>query len=97
MDKRAKLPFLTALDRYQRAKAGIKLCMLDQSVANIDFALDELMAEPSPSLGAFGEKMRILEKEYGLNAQPRHIGAIYADVALLVAVAGTIAQAWPGS
>lgn len=37
------------------------------------------LATPSPSHKALGEKLRVLEQEYGINAQPRHLAALYAD------------------
>jgi hypothetical protein len=65
--------FDVALKNYLLAKSG-------QSIDQVDDALDALMAVPSPSIGAFGEKIGILECEYGDQAQPRHIRAIYRDI-----------------
>jgi hypothetical protein len=100
MKGNTRLPFLAAVDRYRRAKLKLgrqtKERSFDRALGYVDRALDNLMDVPSPSLGAFGEKVRILEVEYGLQAQPRHIGALYADVAVLAAIyAGTIFQVWP--
>jgi hypothetical protein len=96
---RERSPFEAALIRYRRARSwlGRKPEDINIAVAKIDKALDELMAVPSPSLGAFGEKIRILEAEYGLFAQPRHLKALYVDVAALVALyACTFLQVVPG-
>lgn len=92
MDNRDKRPPIkAALILYRRAKSlierGASEAERDRELARLDLALDRLLAEPSPSFGAFADKIRILELEYGLNAQPRHLAAIYCDVALLAALA----------
>lgn len=74
----AELRFGEALSRYRDAKARDE--QGERTIEAIDEALDSLMATPSPSVAAFSEKMRVLEAEYGLDAQSRHVGAIYADV-----------------
>lgn len=89
MDKN-RATFEASIRRYRRARARLAAKAGERhretAVESVDQALDELMDVPSPSLGAFGEKVRILESEYGLDAQPRHIRAIYLDVAILVAL-----------
>jgi hypothetical protein len=101
MEKSARPPFQVAIEGFRKAKSRIQRAKgeaaTNKAVEGADHALDDLLAVPSPSLGAFGAKIGILEQEYGLNAQPRHIAAIYADVAVMAALyAGTIYQAFPG-
>jgi hypothetical protein len=83
MASTAMASFKAAMIRYRRARAGVRSGPaereLDRIVGEIDDALDELLAIPSPSLLAFGQKIEILEVEYGVNIQPRHAGALYAD------------------
>lgn len=71
-----------ALRNYQRARRAAEMRIdkaHDMAIGNVDAALDAFMATPSPTPRAFGEKLKILEAEYGSDAQPRHIAAIYAD------------------
>jgi hypothetical protein len=51
----------------------------DSAIADVDAALEALLATPSPSPNALAEKLRVLEQEYGIDAQPRHLAALYAD------------------
>lgn len=102
MSSKNRAPFQAALNRYHRARSRIKANTAerasDQVIRNVDQALDVLMTVPSPSLGAFGEKIRILEAEYGPEAQPRHVRAIYADVAIVLALsADALLRGWPVS
>lgn len=91
----ARASFQAALIRYRRARAGVKAGQSerqrDRAIAKLDEALDFLISSPSPSLGAFGAKIQILEAEYGIEAQPRHWKAVYVDV--LVALVPIIAAA----
>lgn len=84
-------PFMAALNSYRRAKSKTGRISnereTEKAIERLDLALDRLIAEPSPDLAAFGEKVRILDLEYGSNAQPRHLAAIYADVLISLAPA----------
>lgn len=78
--------FHSALVEYEKARlAGDSQIdeARDIAVASIDTALEAFLAAPSPSPKAFGEKMLLLESEYGLEWQPRHIASLMADVAAL--------------
>ena len=92
--------FSSALSQYQitkkRAKALTNEAARDRAIIKLDLALDDLLVARSPDIEAFGGKLRILEDEYGLEPQPRHMGAIYADVASLAVIyAGLLLSALP--
>jgi hypothetical protein len=65
-----------------RAIAAISEEERDIAIADVDRALDSLLRAPSPHPGAFGEKLRLLEEEYGHEWQPRHVRALLADLAV---------------
>lgn len=87
-------PFEAALMGYVRARAwlAIESDEIDRALVleRLDRALDKLIATPSGSIMDFGRKMQILEREYGLNAQPRHLAGLYADVLIALAPAFAI-------
>jgi hypothetical protein len=96
----AQLSFKDALDQYHRSRSELdsksEEQAIDRAQRRVDRALDDLLLTPSYSIGAFGEKMKILKAEYGLEAQPRHMAAIYADTAILVALyADLVVQSMP--
>lgn len=64
--------FDIALKRYRQAKLTGPLDLIDDE-------LDLLLAVPSPSVPAFGQKLRILEEEYRIDVQPRHMASLYRD------------------
>lgn len=84
------MSFDTAIDDFYYARAavtpGLNDLAADRMIGKVDRALDRLLAVPSPSLNAFFQKIKILQAEYGLYAQPRHLAAIYVDVLLLASL-----------
>lgn len=85
----AQKRFDAALNRFRRARSrlgsGAGERTADRLVRTIDDALDALLSVPSPSPRAFGTKLRILEAEYGLHVQQRHVAALYRDAPVLEA------------
>lgn len=85
----ALLSFQSALEQYLGSRSALNPeageAAFDQADEISDEALNALLAIPIHSPAEFAEKMRILELEYGLDAQPRHIAAIYADARILAA------------
>ena len=89
VDKTPEKNFHSALLKYQRAKAKIGRISKNpaRAIEKLDEALEALLASPSPSFECFHRKIEILDLEYGPEAQPRHMVAIYADVRGIAAAA----------
>lgn len=78
--------FAEAQSNYRRAQAAADRqtdVQRDRATAAVDGALDAFLSVPSPSPQAFGEKLSALQREYGCDAQPRHLAALYADASAL--------------
>lgn len=55
----------------------------DGVVANLDQAIDRLIATPSPDAAALATKMNVLLDEYGGEVQSRHFRSLAEDARLL--------------
>lgn len=54
----------------------------ESAIEAVDRSLDAFLAAPSRSIGAFADKLRALEAEYGCEWQPRHVKALIADLGI---------------
>ena len=80
------LAFERRLQGYRTARGTLDAAANDQGdqareqlVERIDTALDLLLLTGSPDAASFQTKLEALEREYGYDWQPRHVGALLAD------------------
>jgi hypothetical protein len=70
-----------AVETFRSARS--KMTGDDDSIEQVDRALQALLATPSSTVRDFGLKLSALVSEYGNEWQPRHCAALMADIGIL--------------